>query len=260
MSTIVRAKNASFRRGAGSHIVPLVAASDLLMGYDMRDYAIWRTGLVAGQMVKTYMMDGGKVESSAGISQSPDGLGVSVADNAQVDYIFMMPNWDNRVAGRTMMVLAGFRPHAWTSNRYCRALRLGTGLALGFVETVNQITVGAAIDQPNTHNQKDVRVAVAQMIVTRANGDATWTTDIPDSRFKVTNTDTELAVAEPLQLWSATNPVFVTAGNDQTAPATTTYRLPFTLYQVAIWNRKLTDAEVAEQYQRSRLRFPGVLM
>ena len=260
MSTIVRAKNASFRRGAGSHVHPLVAPADLLMGYDMRDYTTWRTGLVAGQTAKTYMMDGGKVESSVGISQSPDGLGVAVAESSQVDFIFMMPNWDNRVEGRTIMALAGFRPHAYISNKYCRVLRLGTGFALSFVETINVVTVGAAIDVANTHNQADNHVAMAHLIITRANGDATWTTDIPDSRTRKTNTDTELNVAEPLQLWSATNPVFVTAGNDQTNPATLTYRLPFTLYQVAIWNRKLTDAEVAEQYQRSRLRFPGVLM
>jgi hypothetical protein len=260
MSTIIKFAGTAFRRGAGHNVEPLVAKADLLMGYDMRDYAIWKTGLVAGQTAKAYTMQGSKVLSDAGISRSSDGLGVTVDGGSQVDFSYSMPCWSNAVEGRTIMVVSGFRPNMGQS-KYGRALVVGSNLAVQVNELTNTTFVGSVIDQANTQNQKELAVAMSQMIVCRSNGDGTWTTDIPDTRFKITNTDTELNVVNPLVLWSGTLPGPVLCGtNAVMADNTSAYWVTRTLYQAAIWNRKLTDAEVAEQYQRSRLRFPGVLM
>jgi hypothetical protein len=230
------------------------------MGYDFRDFAIWKTGLVAGQVATAHMMDGGVVLSDAGIMRSADGLGLTVAENASIKYNYSMPMWNNTTTGRTLMAVQGYRPIIPPITKYARPLLVGGSLGLGVNELTNNTWVGAAIDQANTMQHQEWRVAMAQMVVVRSNGDGTWTTDIPDTRFKKTDTDAALNVVEPLSLYSGTSPGPVVAGNQQTNPAIVTQRAPITIYQVAIWNRKLTDAEVAEQYQRSRLRFPGVLM
>jgi hypothetical protein len=262
MSLALKSTVANFAIGLGRHADPLVAQSDLLSGWDFKDFSNWKVGLVAGQRATAFSMTGAKTENDAQISRSLDGMGLRISATGLIEYGFSLAPFSNMdSAGFTMMALLNA-----PMNVTYGGSRWGRAFDFGQVGIGSQHTASGPSDYlsfgPKGSYAKTIVISKAfhgaYMAVMRGNGDGTWTFNAPNARRVWQKTHAETGVAEPVVTWSGANAGKLVSGNP--GVDNTVYGVDLTLYQGGVWNRRLTDAEVSEQIQRSLLRFPGVMM
>ncbi len=267
MSAVLRAQGADYSRGLGDSVSPFIAPADLVTGWDFLDYDRWKEGFVPGQTLTAYdQSTGSQVAGDDQISRSPDGLGLSFTEYGfALSNDATVPKFPNNTAvGQTMMALGasdrvvpgGTTTEVW----FAIGWRSSTaGLALGVQRQVSLDLFMAVVEASAAVSKFTLgRAERASLVFLRANGDSTWSFIIPNLRYSVTLTDSDLSVGDPPQLDAVSaNPGKISFGN--ALPASAAQRSAFNAYQGAVWDRALTDAEIIEQYQRARLRFPGIL-
>ncbi|MGE0290287.1 MAG: hypothetical protein AB7P16_28730 [Bradyrhizobium sp.] len=268
MSAVLRARDADFSRGLGDSTSPFIAPANLVTAWDFLDYGRWKEGFVPGQTLTAYdQSSGSQVAGDAQISRSDDGLGLHFTEygfaRSNDATVPKFPN--NTGVGQTMMALGasdrvvpgGTTTEVWFSIGWLSSVG---GLALGVQRQVALDLFMAVVEQSAAVQKFTLgRAERASLLFLRANGDSTWSFIIPNLRFSVTLTDSDLSVGDPPLLDGVpTNPGKITFGN--ALPASAAQRSAFNGYQGCVWNRAFTDDEIHEgQYQRSRLRFSGIL-
>ncbi|MGE0212285.1 MAG: hypothetical protein AB7S41_11370 [Parvibaculaceae bacterium] len=265
--SVLRSRNADYSRGPGDSTSPFVAPADLVTAWDFLDYSRWKQGFVPGQTLTAYdQSSGSQVAGDAQISRSLDGLGLAFTQygfaRSNDATVPKFPN--NTGVGQTIMALGASDrvvPGSTTTEVWFAVGWLSSiaGLALGVQRQVSLDLFMAVVEQSAAVSKFTVaRGERASLLFLRANGNSTWSFLIPNLRFAVTLTDTDLSVGDPPQLDGvAANPGKISFGN--ALPASAVQRSAFNAYQGAVWNRALTDLETVEHYQRARLRFPGIL-
>lgn len=269
MSTAFKVASAQYagaQFGLGENISPFVAEDDLQTAWDFLDFSRWKEGFVGSQTLVAYdQSSGSQVAGDAQFSQSLDGLGLSLTQYAFALSASTLPKFPNNTGvGQTMMAMGasdrvvpgGTTYEVWFSIGWRSST---AGLALGVQRQVTLDQLMAVVENSVPHSFFLIpRGDRANIMFLRANGNSTWSLVIPNLRFDVTLTDTDLSVGDPPQLDAvAPNPGKISIGN--ALPASAAHRSPTNVYQAAVWNRALTNAEIEAQYQRARLRFPGVL-
>lgn len=255
---------ADFSRGVGRHAEPFVAKSDLFTGWDFKDFSTWKQGVVAGQTATAKRQNGTTTEDSdAPFSQSLDRMGLTMTPEGYITYNVSIPPFSNSIGpGRTIMAMWNTPEHLQLGGGgtlFCQTFG-ATGYAVRSTHQVNPVDfIGGAVQIANEISRRIVKAgANAALVFMRANGDGTWTLDYPTYRLSFDYTDAEMGASDPVVVWSGSLAGPIRSGNSH--PTSGAYKVPLTLYQCAIWNRALTDQEVAEQYQRMCLRFPGLLI
>jgi hypothetical protein len=265
MSTVVKVSSADFSRGPGFHTDPFVGSTDLLFGWDFRDWDNWKTGVVAGHLITGKdVSTGAEVAGELQFSQSLDGLGLNVGKYALARTNVSVAQFSNNSGdGRTFMCMVGAdRGFGGGAGTYALPMSLSwqassNGLALIVQKGTNFDSIAAPVEIATAQMTRPKSDRCNLMFLT-ANANSTWTFHVPNLRYSVTKTNAELSAAEPIVMLVGVNPASLFFGN--VSPGVITSECEFQLYQIAGWDRKLTNAEINEQYQRCRLRFPGVLL
>lgn len=275
MTTVFRLTGADFSGKGLPNLFPFVAKADLEYAFDFRNRATRLIDLVGKHVITPKRNDPSaaivNVTDQTIITTADNGLGITVGMGYLQCNLPVTAIPTGGAKQFTIMVVGGYSGVAFpagkivasgpeTANLYdYGSLVSSVGIAIDASWTRPTIFPRIEYSQDSFYPSSPMLASATQKTVSFLSFDGTnWNFYGKTQGTKLTGTNTSLSVANPVEVtglnWTGG---MVSLGGLSHRSSTLHGSAP-SLYQHAMWNRVLTDAEVEAQYQQTKMNFAAL--
>lgn len=266
MSTIIRVKGVDWSSKGFPNISPFVARSDLEFGYDLAA----RSSLLSDLSGNGHALTPYKNDIAAGIHGIDPAItvGIGGGQGVQVELGYLLhskPLAPIPIDGSvqfTVMVIGGKSPAEFPPDKVDGSAPQKAGLFdYGSMVTYN----GYSIETTDTSVSARINSASPVLTVAASPGGRSliflaydgdrWTLRNGVTGESASKTNAQMGITAPIPMSGVARPG---AAIGHTHPATTLHAFYPSLYQVAKWNRPLSEAEISEQCSLSLENKPAL--